>query len=78
MIFRPFEPGWWSVGSAICALIAAGFWFWSARVPITFGFLQDIERAADMEASARLSAVAAIFAGVSAILSAAGMFLNPR
>lgn len=70
---------WAEIISAVCALVAAGFWFWSAAVPVpdllqtpmSDGSITDI-----MRRQSRLSAIAAVFAGASAIAAAVAVCLK--
>ena len=65
---------WTQIVIAVLAFVAAGFWFWSAvvRIPNLLetplegpGSLTEI-----MKEQSRLSAIAAVFAGLSAIVAA--------
>ena len=65
---------WAQIVIALLAFVAAGFWFWSAVITIPDllntpmsgrGSITDI-----MKKQSRLSAIAAVFAGLSAIAAA--------
>ena len=76
-----------SYGSALFAFVAAGLWFWSASVQIPVFTLarynpETNQRTAPPHEDAlrwqsRLSAYAAICAGVAAILQVLGTYLTP-
>lgn len=75
-----------AIGSGIAALVAAGFWFYSAAMrlpPVTARLYRDDvplgptpREQAEVRQSA-FSAVAATFAGIAALLQVAASMLTP-
>lgn len=72
------------IGSGLFAIAAAGLWFWSAAIPLPpqtvalfnsrTGQVTRPPREVAMERQSRLSAYAAVCAGVAALLQVASAF----
>ncbi|MEW6626897.1 MAG: hypothetical protein AB1431_08930 [Pseudomonadota bacterium] len=76
-----------SIGSGVFAIAAAGFWFWSAAMRLPRATMRTWDREAGKTVEtprekaerqqSKLSAIAALFAGVAALCQVASAMLTP-